>query len=75
LGGLLLTVGLAGVCHRPAIRWRGRSNTFYFQSLPRLEESFSAVTTLWTVACITQKRKEKAMKTKTDVKAGVIIRN
>ncbi len=31
--------------------------------------------TLWPASCITQKRKEDAMKTKTNVKAGTIIRS
>jgi hypothetical protein len=30
------------------------------------------VTKLWSVFCITQKRKEDAMKTKTNVKAGTM---
>jgi hypothetical protein len=41
-----------------------------FQPLPKLEESGFRWQGVWSVACITQKRKEDAMKTKTNVKAG-----
>ncbi len=48
----------------------GRIDFVSFQSLARLEMSASLWHSPWSVACNTQVRKEGAMKTKTNVKAG-----
>jgi hypothetical protein len=43
---------------------------FYFQSLPGMKIALRRPAAPWHVGCITQKRMEGAMKTKTNVKAG-----
>jgi hypothetical protein len=44
-----------------------------FQSLPKARGIRFQAAKAWSVVCITQKRKEEAMKTKTNMKAGLRV--